>query len=79
MENGVLTFALVAVDGIAPVPRGESADSDLAEAIRDSLSTGVGHLLSRMAFPTGLDPDRRWIIGSAAVTPDAIRFELRAR
>ncbi len=79
VENGALTFRLVAVDGIAPVPRGESADSDLAEAIRDSLSTGVGDLMSRMSFPTGLDPDRRWIIGSAEVTPEAIRFELRAR
>lgn len=79
VENGALTFRLVAVDGITPVPGGASDSSDIAERIRDSLSTGVGELMSRMSFPTGLDPDRAWIIGSAQEMPEAIRFEIRRR
>ncbi|WP_299284845.1 hypothetical protein [uncultured Tateyamaria sp.] len=79
VKEGMLTVKLAAVDGIDPVPGGLPSTSQTAERIRDSLGTGVGDLLSRMSFPTGLDPNRRWIIGSGQSTPQALRFELRPR
>ena len=79
VEDGALTIRLASVDGIEPIPGGAASTSQMAERIRDSLSTGIGDLLSRMSFPTGLDPNRRWIIGSGQSTPDALRFELRPR
>ena len=79
VENGTLNVKLASVDGIEPIPGGAASTSQVAERIRDSLSTGVGDLLSRMSFPTGLEPNRRWIIGSGQSTPEALRFELRPR
>ena len=77
VEDGSVTINLASVDGIEPIPGGAAPDSPESDRIRDSLGTGIGHLLSRMAFPTGLDPNRDWIIGSSQGTPDALRFELR--
>jgi len=79
VNDGVLTVKLASVDGIEPIPGGAASTSQVAERIRDSLGTGVGDLLSRMSFPTGQDPNRRWIIGSTESKPDALRFELRPR
>lgn len=79
VKGGELNVKLASVDGIEPIPRGAASTSQVAERIRDSLGTGVGDLLSRMSFPTGLDPNRRWFIGSAQTTPEAINFELRPR
>ncbi|MEL6572232.1 MAG: hypothetical protein AAFQ64_11260 [Pseudomonadota bacterium] len=79
VEDGVMKIKLASVDGIDPIPGGADPTSQLAGRTRDSLSTGIGDLLSRMSFPTGQDPNRRWIIGSARNTPEAIRFELRLR
>lgn len=79
VERGTLNVKLATVDGIEPIPGGFAPTSQAADRIRDSLGTGVGDLLSRMSFPTGLDADRRWIIGSGQSTPEALRFELRPR
>lgn len=79
VEDGALIIKLATVDGIEPIPGGATSTSQVAEKIRDSLSTGIGDMLSRMSFPTGLDPNRRWIIGSSQSTPEALRFELRLR
>ena len=79
VKEGALTVKLATVDGIEPIPGGAASTSQVAERIRDSLSTGVGDLLSRMSFPTGLDPTRRWIIASGQSTPTALRFELWQR
>ncbi|WP_299609569.1 hypothetical protein [uncultured Tateyamaria sp.] len=77
VEDGALVIKLASVDGIEPIPGGAASTSQVAERIRDSLGTGVGDLLSRMSFPTGLDPNRRWIIGSGQSTSEVLRFELR--
>ncbi|WP_299507835.1 hypothetical protein [uncultured Roseobacter sp.] len=79
VEDGALTIKLASVDGIEPIPGGAASTSQVVERIRDSLGTGVGDLLSRMSFATGLDPDRRWIIASGQSTPEALRFELWPR
>lgn len=79
VEDGALTIPLATIDGIAPVPGGADPASQAADAIRDSLGTGVGTLLSRLSFPTGLDPNRRWVIGSSQSRPEALVFELRPR
>lgn len=76
VEQGALIVRLASVEGIDPVPGGAMPGSREADAIRDSLGTGIGDLLSRMAFPTGLDPNRRWIVRSAGSTPEALWFEL---
>ncbi len=79
VEDGALNVKLASVDRIEAVPGGAAATSQVAERIRDSLGTGKGDLLSRMSFPTGLDPNRRWIIASGQSTPEALRFELWPR
>ncbi|MCU0908957.1 MAG: hypothetical protein MUF73_16315 [Rhodobacteraceae bacterium] len=79
VDTGALTIPLATIDSIAPVPGGADPDSQAADAIRDSLGTGVGTLLSRLSFSTGLDPGRRWIIGSSQSTPEALVFGLRPR
>lgn len=79
VEDGALTTTLASVDGIEPIPGGAASTSQKADAIRDSLGTAVGDLLSRMSFPTGLDPNRRWIIFSSQSTPEGLLFELRPR
>jgi hypothetical protein len=79
IEDGALTIPLATIDSMTPVPGGADPDSQAADAMRDSLGTGVGTLLSRLRFPTGLDRDRRWIIGSSRSTPGALVFEVRPR
>ena len=79
IDNGALNLRLVLIDGAAPLPGGLSPDSAAADRVRDSLSTSVGDMMGRMSFPTGLDPRRRWMIGSVEITPTALRFELRPR
>ena len=79
VRDGAMNVKLASVNGIDPIPGGAASTSQVAERIRDSLSTGVGDMLSRMSFPTGLDPNRRWVIGSGESTPRALRFELRPR
>lgn len=79
VEDGMLVAPLATVDAIEPVSGGAAPTSQAADRIRDSLGTGIGALLSRMSFPTGLDPNRRWTIGSSQSTPEALRFELRPR
>ncbi|WP_299746823.1 hypothetical protein [uncultured Tateyamaria sp.] len=79
VEGGALIMKLSSVNGIEPIPGGAASTSQVAERIRDSLGTGVGDLLSRMSFPTGLDPNRRWIIGGGQSTPEALRFKLWPR
>lgn len=79
VQDGALSLTLVSVDGIKPIPGGGAPNGQIAERARDSLGTGVGELLSRMSFPTGLDPNRRWTITSSQITPEALRFELRPR
>jgi hypothetical protein len=79
VEDGALTIPLATIDGMAPIPGGADPASPEADAIRDSLGTGVGALLSRLSFPTGQNPNRRWVIGSSQATPDALVFALRRR
>jgi hypothetical protein len=79
VEDGALVAPLAIVDGIEPVPGGAAPTSPAADRISDSLGSAIGEVLSRMTFPSGLDPNRRWTIGSRQSTPEALRFELRPR
>lgn len=75
VKDGALIITLASVDGISGVNWTEAE----AERIRDSLGTGLGTLLSRMSFPTGLDPNRDWAIANVQSTPEALRFEFLPR
>jgi hypothetical protein len=75
VKDGALIITLASVDGISGVNWPEAE----AERIRDSLGTGLGTLLSRMSFPTGLDPRRDWVIANVQSTPEALRFEIQPR
>jgi len=79
VEAGSLTIKLASVDGIGPIPGRPNLPEAEAERIRDSLGTGLGTLMSRMSFPTGLDPNRVWVIANVQSTPEALRFELLPR
>lgn len=79
VEAGSLTIKLASVDGIGPIPGRPDLPEAEAERIRDSLGTGLGTLMSRMSFPTGLDANRVWVIANVQSTPDALRFELLSR
>lgn len=72
VKDGALTITLASVDGISGATWPEAE----AERIRDSLGTGLGTLLLRMSFPTGLDPRRDWVIANVQTTPEALRFEI---
>ena len=79
VKDGALTITLASVDGIAP-PAGRAPWPEAeAERIRDSLGTGLGTLMSRMSFPTGLDPRRDWVIANVQTTPEGLTFQIQPR